>query len=707
MADIVNQSKDFSQILCSFCGLFQKKETAVSRCVTCLDFLCDTCAKSRHTFTRQTRNHKIVSLSDIKTGMYDSEIRSRQKMHCPKHVYETLQMYCIQCDLCVCVECVVLDHKQHALQSLFEARKVKEFKIQKALEAVQEKHEKIIQHKLTLSMHVKDISDKKAVLKNRINKTCREALKNIIGIERKAKEELGNLFRPEEDIIQTSIDNCTAICTRLEETIHASKDILRNANDIDVLILCNDIIKQTECDSEDFQLPLEKIPDLQITWKESEMKLFVEKIPVAIGIDQKEKLCTNASLSQTKNAVVRGEDKLVKETNITKTQAKNGSVHETINVMPKTTDNTVNETKTIDTTTTTQVVNETKSANVDTTDVYVIKKERMNTKTQGVAKERTTTKTKTTEAPEDKIDFKTTNTAYKETKSNQTKTKSTSTRNKYVCQEQCLGLKKKLQPISSPRVATYEIDLIDTLAFEDSTDHFKPVFSSVAWIDSQNIAVVDKGNEKLKTLNLKNRASSSHSVPGISTVDTCRMGLACKSKNRSVAVFKIPFAKIKNLNVNNASCVVSSASDQPSLKWITNWKLLSYEQSHVCHISFFNTAKQAGVLDIPTSAFCCSDGTYIFSDRKTNCVYFILNEGVNILKIDHFPGSISENKNKDIFISDFEKGTVSVFNCNGIWQSEIKIGKGLYSPRSISILGDRLLVVTKFEILLFEMKKIK
>ena len=702
MADKLNQSKDFFQRLCSFCGLLQKKEAAVSRCVTCLDFLCDTCAKSRHTFTRQTRNHKIVSLSEIKTGMYDSEIRSRQKMRCPKHVYETLQMFCIRCDLCVCVECVVLDHKQHALQSLSEARKVKELKIQKDLEAVQEKHEKIIQHKLTLSMHVKDISDKKAVLKNQINKTCREALKNIREIERKAKEELGNLFRPEEDIIQTSINDCTVICTRLEETIHASKDIFRNANDIDVLILCNDIIKQTACDSEDFQLPLEKIPDFQITWKESDMKLFVEKIPVAIGIDQKEELCTDASFSQTENAIVRREEKLVEETNATKTQAKNGSVHESINVMPKTTDNTVNETKTIDTTTTTQFVNETKSANVETTDVCVNKKEHMNTKSQGIAKERTTTKTKTTEASEDKIDFKTTDRAVRETKSKQTKTKST-TRKKYVSREECLGL----QPMSSPRVATYEIDLIDTLAFKDSTDHFKPVFSSVAWIDSQNIAVVDKANEKLKTLNLKNRALSSHSVPGISTVSTCGMGLACRSTNKCLAVFKLPFAKIKNLNVYNASCVVSSASDNPSLKWITNWKLLSYEQSHVCHISFFNTAKQAGVLDIPTSAFCCSDGTYIFSDRKNNCVYFILNEGVNILKIDHSPGSISENKNKDIFISDFEKGTVSIFNCNGIWQSEINIGIGLFSPRSISILGDRLLVVTKFEILLFEMKKIK
>lgn len=589
MTDFVKHSNDFPQMPCSYCSLLQKNEVAVSRCVTCLDYLCETCTKTRHTFTRQTRNHEIVSLSDIKSGMYDSKIRSNQRTNCPKHVNEILRMHCIQCDQCVCVECIILDHKNHDLQSFSVARKAKEMEIQTTLEIVKKKNEKMIQNKNILSEYIKNVSDKKKTLQDQINRTFTDVLRRIHEIKRRAKKELDGAMDYKQEIAQHSIDNYSELCKSIEKFRQISENVLTSGDDMEVLSLYGDIIKnffnlKKEWELKESQHSEVKMADLRITWNESEMKIIFETNPIATVVDKKKK----------------------------------PPMHET--------------------------VTETADSNV-------------------------------------------------------------ATQKKSPCPESSASQKANPKSTLLPKIATYKMNLNETLYLKEASDHSKPVFSNVAWIDKEKIAVVDKENEKIKILNLTNRLCTSHKMPGVLTVSSYELGIACRSINFFMKVFNITFTEIKSRNVPNVSCVVSSVPNNPILRWMTKWKIYSYTKRGVSQIPLYNMEKKPLVLGTPTHAFCCLNGSYIVSDKKDYCVYFIGSDGIVTMQIDHYPGSISQNNNEDIFITDYENGTISVFDYTGKWHSELKIGTWRSSPRSIAIHDDKLLVATKYKILLFQLKQ--
>ena len=623
MTDLVKHSKDFPQMPCSYCSLLQKNEVAVSRCVTCLDYLCETCTKTRHTFTRQTRNHEIVSLSDIKSGMYDSKIRSNQRTNCPKHVNEILRMHCIQCDHCVCVECIILDHKNHDLQSFSVARKAKEMKIQTTLEIVKKKNEKMIQNKNILSEYIKNVSDKKKTLQDQINRTFTDVLRRIHEIERRAKKELDDAMDSKQEIAQHSIDDYSELCKSIVTFRQISENVLTSGDDMEVLSLYGDIKKnffnlKKEWELKESQHSEVKMADLKITWNESEMKIIFETNPIATVLDKK----------------------------------KTTPMHETV-------------TETADSNVATQKKSESSAS------------QQVNPKSTLLPKVA----------------------AYETTDSNVT------TQKKSPCPESSAGQQVNPKSTLLPKVAAYKKNLIETLYLKEASDHSKPVFSNVAWINKEKIAVVDTENEKIKILNLTNRLCTSHKMPGVLTVSSYELGIACRSINFCMKVFNITFTEIKSRNVPNVSCVVSSVPNNPILRWMTKWKIYSYTKRGVSQIPLYNIEKKPFVLGTPKHAFCCLNGSYIVSDKKDDCVYFIGSDGIVTMQIDHYPGSISQNNNEDIFITDYENGTISVFDYTGKWHSELKIGTWRSSPRSIAIHDDKLLVATKYKILLFQLKQ--
>lgn len=91
--DTIDITQNSKGKFCSFCELKGRKQEAVAICLTCFDLLCITCWESRHTFTTLTKDHHVVSIKDVQTGRYDSEIRSNQKIHCSDHKKEYYRFF--------------------------------------------------------------------------------------------------------------------------------------------------------------------------------------------------------------------------------------------------------------------------------------------------------------------------------------------------------------------------------------------------------------------------------------------------------------------------------------------------------------------------------------------------------------------------------------------------------------------------------------
>lgn len=84
LIDFVTSTKEVRKP-CSFCRLKGENIDATSLCLTCKDLLCPECADHRHRSTTLTFHHRVVPLSEVATGKYDDEIRSKQLIPCSQH----------------------------------------------------------------------------------------------------------------------------------------------------------------------------------------------------------------------------------------------------------------------------------------------------------------------------------------------------------------------------------------------------------------------------------------------------------------------------------------------------------------------------------------------------------------------------------------------------------------------------------------------
>ncbi|KAK3104166.1 hypothetical protein FSP39_024986 [Pinctada imbricata] len=138
---IFNESTSarFGERNCSYCVLLQKKNPAHGKCLTCGDFLCLECF-GRHTFTTETFNHETATLQDLHSGKYNEKLRSSQKIPCQKHKKEFLRYFCDTCDVPVCRDCVILNHRQdHSIVQPCVAMNIKRQELGKLMEGLDNK----------------------------------------------------------------------------------------------------------------------------------------------------------------------------------------------------------------------------------------------------------------------------------------------------------------------------------------------------------------------------------------------------------------------------------------------------------------------------------------------------------------------------------------------------------------------------------------
>ncbi|XP_069079382.1 E3 ubiquitin-protein ligase TRIM56-like [Pleurodeles waltl] len=140
------QPKQTNDLECSVCATAKKHLTAVSRCLDCHDFLCQSCSLG-HGCSRATISHRVVDLKEFLNGQHDAEVRSRQEMSCLDHSQEPLRFFCDTCNSLICRDCRLLGHFQHQVMSMADAIKKKKPEVNQLIEGLGSNILKITQRK--------------------------------------------------------------------------------------------------------------------------------------------------------------------------------------------------------------------------------------------------------------------------------------------------------------------------------------------------------------------------------------------------------------------------------------------------------------------------------------------------------------------------------------------------------------------------------
>lgn len=86
---------------------------AVAFCYDCAMALCEYC-RNMHTRTRDLSSHNFKSLEEIRQSGESMLVPVKRTYTCQKHPDEILKLFCFSCDVVICRDCTLMDHKDHA-----------------------------------------------------------------------------------------------------------------------------------------------------------------------------------------------------------------------------------------------------------------------------------------------------------------------------------------------------------------------------------------------------------------------------------------------------------------------------------------------------------------------------------------------------------------------------------------------------------------
>lgn len=128
------------------CGICDEKKALKFYCVQCNAFLCEECA-GVHEKGKVFKGHNVKEISNFNSN--DVQTYFRRANVCKKHEDE-VRYYCEKCNICICRDCALLDHREHNIASLDQGLDRKKSDITKRIEEVEDVGRRLQEQKASL-----------------------------------------------------------------------------------------------------------------------------------------------------------------------------------------------------------------------------------------------------------------------------------------------------------------------------------------------------------------------------------------------------------------------------------------------------------------------------------------------------------------------------------------------------------------------------
>ena len=110
-------------MICEVCEAAGRTDTSKNNatmfCVECQEKFCDDCSINHKNY-KISRSHEQVKLDEGFTRNTEGIIRTSAAATCEKHKDKTLDVFCRDCKMAICVVCFIASHKQHDCSDISE-----------------------------------------------------------------------------------------------------------------------------------------------------------------------------------------------------------------------------------------------------------------------------------------------------------------------------------------------------------------------------------------------------------------------------------------------------------------------------------------------------------------------------------------------------------------------------------------------------------
>ncbi|KAL5275462.1 TRIM56 family protein [Megaselia abdita] len=228
-------SIDFETLVCTSC---KSKETAISRCNDCANLLCAGCDNA-HKHMRCFENHEVVKLDELKNSDSKSLLLNHKPLFCKVHSIENLKYYCFNCQIPVCNECVIADHKgsEHHYDIISRAEKIVRGDIDNLIKEANSKLNYCHNASTNLTTSLTELQSQHDIARNVID----ESYQNFKDILKKCRDEslrnLQKLHSERELKVMDLLQNIENISEKINGVCKFTSLVLDQANAVEFLSL--------------------------------------------------------------------------------------------------------------------------------------------------------------------------------------------------------------------------------------------------------------------------------------------------------------------------------------------------------------------------------------------------------------------------------------------------------------------------------------
>ncbi|XP_039959311.1 brain tumor protein isoform X2 [Bactrocera neohumeralis] len=216
------------QLSCTSC---KSKEKAISRCSDCANFLCSGCDNA-HKYMRCFENHEVVKLEDLQKSTADKPLTIHKPLFCNVHSAENLKYYCFNCQIPVCNDCLIADHKgsEHHYDVIAMAEKSVRVDVENLMKEAKSKVQYCDAAASNLSSALTELQTQHDSARARIEETYQNYKKILEKCRDQSLNELGKLHSERELKVMDLLQNIENTMGKIDSTCKFTMRVLDQAN---------------------------------------------------------------------------------------------------------------------------------------------------------------------------------------------------------------------------------------------------------------------------------------------------------------------------------------------------------------------------------------------------------------------------------------------------------------------------------------------
>ena len=230
----LHQDSEGSNLECDNCG---SGDPPVSRCITCLHFLCEFCTQA-HQRGRNTRSHNLISLEEAKKM---GSVAVTKPSFCNEHEGEVIKLFCKTCEQAICRDCTVMKHRDH-----------KYTLVKDAFSRGKESLLKILSETKTKASLLKEAVDDVVEMKKNVNACAEQTVQEIINCFNELSacldESRGELVDKVEEFNKAKLKSLEIQQEELEtalgsvqSSVEFTERALESGSEVEILNMCKQI----------------------------------------------------------------------------------------------------------------------------------------------------------------------------------------------------------------------------------------------------------------------------------------------------------------------------------------------------------------------------------------------------------------------------------------------------------------------------------